>query len=418
MLDIEVIRKSPALVRESLNKRNNKQLLELFEELIKNDLEWRKLKQRTDALRQERNVLSKKINQAKNIPQKINGIERKLQKLRQKIDSALLVLPNILHESVPTGFGEGENVEVKRWGSIKKPSFELKHHGSLAVSLGLADFERAVKIAGSGFYFLKAELALMDLALQSIAINDLAKKGYTPVYVPFLLKRKPYEGVTALADFENVMYKIEGQDLFLIATSEHPMAAMFLDEILWEEELPIKLCGISACFRREIGKHGLDERGLFRVHQFNKIEQFVFCRAEDSQKFHEELLANSEWVLQQLDIPYRVVNVCSGEIGQLAAKKYDVEAYSPREDRFIEVMSCSNCTDYQANSLNIRYRKKGSMEKESVHTLNNTEIATARVLRLILEHYQTHEGSLKVPKVLQPFLNGLREITPKQGVRK
>ncbi len=428
MLDIELVRKNPEFVRKNLMKRQDPLLLSMFDALLKKDSEWRKLKQKNDELRRQRNEISHKINaakkekkdikslikQAKEIPGKIKETEAKARNAREKIDSLLAVLPNTLHDSVPLGKTEAENVEVKRWGEIVSPSFEIRHHGALAVSLGLADFERAVKISGAGFYFLRGALALMDMALQRMAIDYLSKKGFTPVFVPFMMKRKPYEGVAPLADFENVMYKIEGYDLYLIATSEHPLGAMFMDEILGEEQLPIKFCGISSCFRGEIGKHGLDEKGLFRVHQFNKVEQFVFCSPQDSWKIHEELLANSEELLQQLDLPYRVVNVCAGEIGPIAAKKYDVEAYSPREGKFIEVMSCSNCTDYQSNSLNIRFRKKNSMEKETVHTLNNTAIATARIMRLILEHYQTKEGGLKIPKALQLHMNGMKEINPKK----
>ena len=432
MLDIELIRSNSEGVKQNLKRRQDPKIVSLFAVLLKNDLEWRHLKQKNDSMRHERNAISQKVNLAKNekrekeaaklisqarvIPGQVKENEVRMQKTRDKIDSALTVLPNLLHDSVPGGSSDADNVEVKRWGRFAdvKRLFELKHHGELAVSLGLADFERAVKISGTGFYFLKGELALMDLALQKLAIDFLSKKGFTLVYVPFMMRRKPYEGVAPLADFENVMYKVENHDLYLIATSEHPMAAMYMDEILDEGQLPVKLCGISSCFRVEIGKHGLDEKGLFRVHQFNKVEQFVFCLPEQSWKIHEELLANSEALLQCLELPYRVVNVCAGEIGPIASKKYDVEAYSPREDKFIEVMSCSNCTDYQSNSLGIRYRKKNSMEKAPVHTLNNTAIATARILRLILEHYQTKDGTVKVPKALQPYMNGLKEIKAKK----
>ena len=358
--------------------------------------------------------IEKKLAEAKALPQKIKDSEARLSEQREKIDYYLMRLPNILDDSVPPGKDSSENPVVKSHGTLKKPSFPLRHHGEFAESLGLADFERAVKISGTGFFILKGQLALMDLALQRLAIDDLMKKGFQLIEPPFLLRRKPYEGVTDLADFENVMYKIEGEDLYLIATSEHPMAAMHMDEILKEEELPLKYCGLSACFRREVGKHGLDERGLFRVHQFSKIEQFIFCEPEDSPKFHEQLLANSEWLMQQLDIPYRVVSVCTGDIGTVAAKKFDVEGYSPREDKFIELMSCSNCTSYQSARLNIRFRKKDN-SKGLVHTLNNTEIATSRMLRLILEHCQTKDGGLKVPKALQPYMNGLKEIAPQQA---
>uniref|UniRef100_UPI0026180355 serine--tRNA ligase n=1 Tax=uncultured Methanofollis sp. TaxID=262500 RepID=UPI0026180355 len=228
---------------------------------------------------------------------------------------------------------------------------------------------------------------------------------------PYMMNRAAYEGVTDLADFENVMYKIDGEDEFLIATAEHPMAAMFKDEIFEADALPIKFAGISPCFRREIGSHGIDTKGLFRVHQFNKIEQFIFCRPEDSWTFHEELLANAEAVFQGLGLPYHVVNICTGDIGTVAAKKYDLEVWMPRENRYRETVSCSNCTSYQATRLNIRMRSPTDFkEKEFIHTLNSTAIATSRAIRAILENYQQEDGSVEVPKVLRPYMYGLETL--------
>lgn len=373
-----------------------------------------------DSLRNKRNILTKKVDEvrksggdfkpvveeAKAVSNEIKQGEGEVESLRSWLDSNLLKMPNILHDSVPYGKSDADNVVVRNWGDAKADT-GLRHHGEFAASLGLADFERAVKISGAGFYILKGGLALMEMALMYLAVDLLAKKGYTPVAPPFLMRRKPYEGVTDLADFENVMYKVDGEDLYLIATSEHPIAGMHMNEIFEEKELPLKYCGISSCFRREIGKHGLDERGLFRVHQFNKIEQFIYCRPEDSWGFHEELIANAEELTKMLGIPYRVVNVCTGDIGTVAAKKYDLEGWSPREGKYIELMSCSNCTSYQSARLNIKYTSKG--RKEYVHTLNSTEIATARVLRLILEIYQNGD-SLKVPEVLRPYISGLTDI--------
>jgi seryl-tRNA synthetase len=244
------------------------------------------------------------------------------------------------------------------------------------------------------------------MALQRFAIDLLVKKGYTPIIPPYMINRASCEGVTDLADFENVMYKIEDDDAYLIATSEHPIGAMYQNEIFEDKELPLRLAGISPCFRREIGAHGLDTKGLFRVHQFTKVEQFVFCRPDESWQYHEELLENAEEVFRKLDIPYRVVNICTGDIGTVAAKKYDIEAWMPRENAFKEVVSCSNCTSYQAVRLNIKVRDKSDFEsKRHVHTLNSTAIATSRVIRAILENYQQQDSSVEIPSVLRSYMN-------------
>jgi len=423
MLDIRLVREKPQEARKNLGKRQNPKYLELFDELVESDKRWRSLLQQTEELRRQRNGISRKITeaiqqkkdinalkqQAKDLPEKIKKAEAELNELEEKNHSALMKLPNLLEEDVPFGKDENDNKEIKRFGSIKKFSFELKHHGQLTAEKNLADYERAVKISGTGFYILKNELALMELALQRYAIDFLVKKGYSLILPPFLIKRKPYEGVTSLEDFENVMYKIENEDKYLIATAEHPLVSMHMNEILPEEDIPLKYVGLSACFRKEVGKHGLDERGLFRVHQFNKVEQVVFCRPEESKKYFEELLNNSTELMKKLEIPFRIVNVCTGDIGIVAAKKYDTECWSPRENKYFETHSCSNCTSYQAVRMNIKYRKGNSMEKEYVYTLNNSAMPT-RVLRAIIENFQTEKGTIKVPKALQPYMNGIKEI--------
>ncbi len=425
MLDIKTIRENPEAVLKNLERRRNPNYTNLLRELLKEDREWRQLLLATEGLRKRRNEIAREITEAKKsgnphakllaeakgMPSKIKNNGKRQDVLKRGIHEKLMRLPNLLHNSVPYGKSEAENVTVHERGTKQKFPFPLRHHGELALSIGGADFERAVKISGAGFFFLQRELALLDLALQRFAVDMLTKKGFVLTLPPHLMRRTPYEGVTDLKDFSDVMYKIQDEDLYLIATSEHPLAAMYMDEILRESDLPIKLVGLSHCFRREIGKHGVDECGFFRVHQFTKVEQFVFCRPEESEEMHEQLARNSEELLDELELPYRRVNVCTGDIGIVAAKKYDIEAWSPREEKYIELMSCSNCTDYQANRLGIRYIKPDGA-RISVHTLNNTMVATARALRAILENHQTKQGTLKVPRVLQPYMNGIKEIKP------
>jgi seryl-tRNA synthetase len=279
----------------------------------------------------------------------------------------------------------------------------------------MVDIERAGKIAGARFYYLKGNGVLLDWALMSFALEEMIKKGYTPIEPPFLMRRKPYEGAVALSDFEDVLYKIEREDLYLIATSEHPMAAMFMDETFKAEDLPLKLVGVSTNFRKEAGAHGKDTRGIFRTHQFNKIEQFVFCRPEDSWKMHEELVHNAEDLVQKLGLPYRVTNVCTGDIGTVAAKKYDIDAWMPAQNAYREIISCSNCTNYQARRLNVKYREKeGGSPKGFVHTLNSTAIATGRTIVAILENYQQEDGSVTVPEVLRKYMDDIKKIEQKR----
>jgi seryl-tRNA synthetase len=275
--------------------------------------------------------------------------------------------------------------------------------------------ERAGKISGARFFYLKNQVAQLDMALMSFAIEELTKSGYTPIIPPYLMKREAYEGVTSLGDFADVLYKVENEDLYLIATSEHPMAAMYMNEVLKELDMPLKLAGISTCFRKEAGAHGKDTRGIFRTHQFNKIEQFIFCKPEDSTRLHEELLQNAEELLQKLELPYRVVNVCTGDIGTVAAKKYDIEAWMPAQNGYREVVSCSNCTDYQGRRLGIRYREKeGAPTKGFVHTLNSTAVATGRTIVAILENNQQEDGTINIPSALRKYMGNREKIDKKR----
>ncbi|WP_421909715.1 serine--tRNA ligase [Methanolacinia petrolearia] len=425
MLELKFIRSSPDVVRADLKKRGDAEKLAWVDDLLAKDERSREMQVEINSMRNRRNIISREINQtrkaggeisglleeAKSLPSKIKDAETELAEIQEKIKFYQMRVPNILHESVPVGADDSENVEVSRWGEPTFPSFEVKNHGELAIEKGLAEFERAAKISGTGFYILKGRLALMDLALQRLAIDLLAERGYTPVMPPYMMNRAAYEGVTDLSDFENVMYKIDGEDEFLIATSEHPMAAMYMDEIFEEKDLPLRLAGISTCFRREIGSHGLDTKGLFRVHQFNKVEQFIYCKQEDSWRLHEELLKNAEDIFRMLKLPYHVVNICTGDIGTVAAKKYDIEVWMPREETYREVVSCSNCTAYQAVRLNIKVRDPHEFEKKDyVHTLNSTAVATTRTLRAILENCQEEDGTVVIPEALRPYMNGAETL--------
>jgi seryl-tRNA synthetase len=429
MLDIKLIRENPDFVRENLSRRGEPEFLRMLDELIECDKLWRQHLTRLNDLRRERNRItteiaaSKKrgvdatamVSRAKEIDEEIESLERLVGEYEEKVRYYLMRLPNLLHDSVPIGRDENDNVTVRTWGEIPHFNFPVKDHIELGLSLDIMDIERAGKIAGARFFYLKREGVLLDIALLNFALEEIVKKGYTPIEPPFMMRRKPYEGVTALSDFEDSLYKIEDEDLYLIATSEHPMAAMFMDEVLKAENLPIKFVGISPNFRKEAGAHGKDTRGIFRTHQFNKVEQFIFCKPEDSWKFHEELIRNAEELVQKLGLPYRVVNVCTGDIGTVAAKKYDIEVWMPAQNAYREIISCSNCTDYQARRLNIRYREKeGKPPKGFVHTLNSTALATGRTIVAILENYQQADGSVVIPEVLRKYMGSLEKIEPKR----
>ena len=426
MLDIKLIRENAELVRSNLIKRGNPENVKMLDELIALDKKWRQDLTILNDLRHQRKKVTTEIaglkkagkdandqvGKAKTIDASITSLEKEVVNEEEKEHEYLLRLPNMLHDSVPVGLGENDNLQIRTWGTPQTFSFQVKNHIDLALDLDLVDIERAGKVAGSRFFYLKNELVLLDMALMSFAMEELFKKGYTPIEPPYLMRREAYEGVTALGDFEDVLYKIENEDLYLIATSEHPMAAMFQNEVLLEQKMPIKLAGISTCFRKEAGAHGKDTRGIFRTHQFNKIEQFIFRTPEQSWQLHEELILNAENLIQKIGLPYRIVNVCTGDIGTVAAKKYDIEAWMPAMNAYREIVSCSNCTDYQARRLNVRFREKeGAHTKGFVHTLNSTAIATGRTIVAILENFQQEDGSIVVPEPLTKYMGDIDKIT-------
>jgi seryl-tRNA synthetase len=429
MLDIKLIRENPELVRNNLTKRGNPENIRMLGEIVDVDRKWRQDLTKLNDLRHDRKLTTseiatlkkagkdthEKVKKAKSIDSEITSIEKEVARAEEKTRCYLMRLPNLLHETVPVGRDENDNVKIRTWGTVPKFDFPVKNHIDLGLSLDIIDLERAGKVAGSRFFYVKRDGVFLDMALMSFALEEMVKKGFLPVEPPYLMRKESYEGVTALSDFADVLYKIEDEDLYLIATSEHPMAAMFKNEVLREEDLPLKLVGVSACFRKEAGAHGKDTRGIFRTHQFNKIEQFVFCTPEESWKIHEELVRNAEELVRKLGLPYRVVNVCTGDIGTVAAKKYDVEAWMPAQKAYREIVSCSNCTDYQARRLNIRYREKeGAPTKGFVHTLNSTAIATGRTIVAILENFQQEDGSVVVPKVLRKYMGDIEKISLKR----
>ncbi len=327
----------------------------------------------------------------------------------QQRDKYRYIIGNILHESVPIGETEELNVIERSWGQIPTFGFPAKPHAELIELIDGADVKTAAKIAGARTYYLKNDLVLLNLALIQFALETLIAQGYTPFITPYFIKHEVIEKAAELADFEEQLYKLEGTDLYLIATSEQTLAALHMDEILHPKSLPLKYTAYSTCFRREAGSHGKDTKGIFRIHQFDKVEQYVYCMPEDSWKFHEELIANSEDIFQRLELPYRIVNIASGEMNDNAAKKYDLEGWFPAQNQYRELVSCSNCTDYQARKLGIRVGIHGE-DKEIIHTLNSIAIATERTICCILENNQLEDGSVTIPPVLQKYMRGKKII--------
>lgn len=424
MLDIKLIRENPKVVGDNLKKRGNEEKLKLLKALIESDEKYRGELQELEKLKHDRNVISeeiaklkkekkdtsKKIKEAAELPEKIKKLEEDVSRQKEMIDFTLMRIPNLLHESVPVAMGEEGNVVIKKFGKALKFNFEPKNHLDILKNLGLIDDERAEKVTGRGFFYLKGSLALLDRALQSYAIESLMKKGYLFIYPPHMLRKAPYEGMVDLADFEKMMYKIEDEDLYLVATAEHPVGVMFKDEVLSKKDLPLKMVGFSTNFRKEVGAHGKYTKGLFRMHQFNKVEQFIFCLPEDSWKYHDELQKNAEELYENLGLHFRTVVLCSGETGVVSAKTYDTEAWMS-DGVFREIGSNSNCLDYQARRLNLKYRdKEGQAPAGFVHTLNNTAIATSRTMVALIEQCQQKDGTVLIPKVLWPYMNGIKKL--------
>ena len=427
MLEMKFIREHPDTVKADLQRRGAVDKLAWVDELLQNDQKWRSLQVQANALRQQRNKLTEQIaklrkqgqdaapvmREAEAIPDKIRELEQEAGNVRERINQTLMQLPNIMHESVPTGKDEHDNVEIRKWGTPPQFPFKPLDHIDLATKLDLVDFERAARVAGARFYYLKKDLVRHNYALIGYALEFIAQKGYTVMQPPYLLKREVLSGAVALSDFEDVIYKIDGEDLYLLATSEHALNAFHFGEILDGKTLPLRYGGVSPCFRKEAGAHGRDTKGIFRVHQFEKVEQFVFCRPEDSWKEHEKLIGNAEELFHALKLPYRVVNVCSGDLGTVAAKKYDLEVWLPGQNTYREAVSCSNCTSYQAVRSNVRYRDRTSDPTEYVHTLNSTFVATERTLIAIMENLQQGDGSIAIPEVLRSYMNGQDAIRAK-----
>jgi seryl-tRNA synthetase len=419
MLDINVLREDAAPVIDSIKRRGQQEKLPLIKEALRLDEEWRKAKGAADEKRAERNKLSEAINKtkkagedpapiikkAKELPEAINKLEAKERELREKLDSLLQTLPSPLHPEVPQGASADDNIQRGVYGD--KPSFDFKpqNHAELAEKLGVADFEASRRTSGSGFYFLKGDLALLDVALQRYALDVMLKEGFTPVVPPYMTRHRIAAGMTDLAWFDETMYKVEKEDLYLIPTAEFPLVGMLVDQEVDERDLPVKLCGISPCFRKEIGAHGVDEKGLWRTHQFHKIEQVVLCKPEESRKWFDKLMSITTELFTGLGLHVRHLEMCAGDLGDLKERQYDVEAWRPRTQEFGEVGSCSNLTDFQARRLNIR-AVTPSGERYHVHTLNNTALATSRAMVAILENHQQADGTVKIPEKLVPYMNG------------
>ena len=422
MIDIKLIREHPEVVKESHRKRDMDTAI--VDEIKKQDEDWRGALKKVEDLKHKRNVVNQEIAAAKKegkdvksriekmkkIGQEISKLEGEADKLKEKINSVMLEMPNILHESVPKGLTEEDNEVIKTWGKIPKFDFEPKNHIDLGESLDLIDLERAAKVSGARFYYLKNEAVTLEFALVSFVINHLRTKGFTLMVPPVLITERVMEGAGFLPIGKDDIYKVEGENLYLVGTSEQALAGLHMDEIIERSQLPLYYCGFSTCFRTEAGSHGKDTKGIFRVHQFDKIEMFKFTEPEKSWAEHESLLQVAEEIYQMLEIPYRVTNICSGEMGVVAAKKYDIETWFPSMNVYRELVSCSNCADYQARRLNIRCRKNPGDKPEIVHTLNSTACAIGRTLVAIFENYQREDGSIGVPKVLGQYA-GIEEIT-------
>ena len=419
-MDVKLVRENPKIIVESLKKRGASDKVPLVEEAARHDADWRKFKTEVDRLRHRQNELTGevaalkkkgvpidgKLAEVKDIPQKIRDLETKADESNARLTKILMGLPNVLHESVPAGKDETENVTVRTWGKKPDFGFPAKDHIDLLTDLGMVDVERGAKVAGARFFFMKGDAVKLEHAIMQYALDFLREKGFTAVEPPFMLNRAAYEGVVNLEDFGPVIYKIDGEDLNLIATSEHPLVSMHMDEIVEASKLPMKYCGFSPCFRVEAGAHGKDTKGIFRVHQFYKVEQVAFCKPEDSWKIHEELIANAESIYQALGIPYRVIALCSGDTGFMSAKTYDLEAWLPGQGKYREMASASNITDFQARRLRVRYREKQSDPTVLVHTLNSTAVVT-RTLVAMVENFQQKDGSVKIPKALAPYMGGI-----------
>jgi seryl-tRNA synthetase len=404
MLDIKFVRENTELVKKGVAAKQYDE--GVVDEALKLDLKRRGLIKEIEEIRAQRNVAAsqKDIEKGKEIKEKLQKLEPELEKSEKEFLEVFQKIPNIPSEKSPIGKGEKENVEVRKWGEPTKFDFEALDHLELGKKLGILDFETGAKVAGSQFYFLYGDGARLELALAMYVFDKLSKEGFLPVITPDLAKSRYYLGTGYMPKGDEAQtYTIEGEDLGLIATAEVTLAGSHADEVIPEQALPLKYVGYSHCFRKEAGAYGKYSKGLYRVHQFSKTEMFIYCKPEDSDKLHESILRMEEEIYQELELPYRVLEMCTGDLGAMAARKFDVEVWMPGRGDYGEVTSASNCTDYQARNLNIKYKKK-SGETEYVHMLNGTAIVMSRVPVAILENYQQKDGSVVVPKVLQKWM--------------
>lgn len=423
MIDPKIVKDNPNLLQDMLKKRK---VDFPFSELLDLDRKRRELIIETQNFRHQKNTLSQSIankkknqesvdrelDEMKKVGEQMVSLENKRDAVEKRFSDLIYSIPNLLQESVPIGDSEKDNIVIRTYNDFIK-SKVTSDHVDLANTLGLIDLERAAKISGARFYFLKNELVLMNQALTSYALDFLVENGYQLIQPPFMLKNDAIKGSIIMDDFEDVIYKIENEDLYMIGTSEHAMASMHMDEILDSKDLPLRYGSISPCFRKEAGAHGKDMKGIFRVHQFEKVEQFVVTDSLNSSAEHERMLSKTERFYQNLEIPFRIVLLSSADTGKVSSKTYDIEAWMPGQDKYREIASCSNCIDFQARRLRIRHRGKVNEETQLVHTLNSTLVATERTMVAILENYQTTNQSVIVPTVLRKYMGGLKEIKVK-----
>ena len=421
MLDPKLIKEKPEVIKDMLKARSVEFDLE---GLIDSDQKRREFITKTDELRKKKNQVALNISEKKkkgedissilaemkSVSEQLSKLEVEQNNIEKKYLKLATSIPNLIHESVPIGEDDESNKEIKKWGNIPEFEFKIKDHIDISEDLDLVDLERAAKVAGARFYYLKNDLVRLNQALINFGLDFLREKGYSAVQPPYMINRESMEGAVIAEDFEEVIYKIDNQDLYMIGTSEHAMAAMHSKEIIEGKDIPKKYAGISPCFRKEAGAHGRDQKGIFRVHQFDKIEQFVFSKPEDSWKEHEKLLSIAEEFYQKLEIPYRVMLLSTGDTGNISAKTYDIEAWMAGQNAYREIVSCSNCLEYQARRLKIRFRDKTNEDTQYVHTLNSTLIATTRVLVAIMENFQTKDGHIRIPEVLQGYMGNQKEI--------
>ena len=416
MLDMKIVRQDPEKIRKMLKDRDVQFNLDL---LLQLDEKRRELIISTDSLRNKKNEMSIKISDAKKASKDASSQIQEMQSAGQELakleeiqhkteadyEKLAFTLPNLLHESVPIGHDDSANKEIFKWGEVPKFDFQIKGHEELAKNLGILDLERAAKTAGARFYYLKGELVKLGYAITAFALDFLSihEKGYNLIQPPYMINRDSMAGTIITDDFEEAIYKVENQDLFLIGTSEHAIASMYGKEILDGKNLPFRYGSISPCFRKEAGAHGKDQKGIFRVHQFEKVEQFIFSKPEDSWKLQEEMLENAKELYRQLEIPYRVVLLSSGDMGKVSARTFDIEAWMAEQNTYREIGSISNCLDYQARRLKIRFRDKTNEDTQYVHTLNGTLVAIERTMVAIMENNQTKDGHIKIPTVLQKY---------------